>query len=347
MNGDTNATGRFSNDFVRRMIHEPDWKTLEKISGQAKEMLDRHDYNGVGRLLRRYSESEKAVSDIALLIYKSDLNRTPEQAADKNVIGLFRRLSETYLVRNYQNRLSDGVQEKAELQQVIAAKHTFMLNHYAKTHPDSRIEIPDGEKVKEAVSILDNHDLTKEKVVGELHDFLTVCQPPSMYVQLRYGLADDYRLLRELENDSSGGKVLQEKYGTVPDYTTVDARLTKAAEKAYESVCKRPPNHYLDRLNEDLEKLRSLAANPKRIDDLFIFNDFLVKYGIDRDSPEAVRVRQAETAFRELDARFVRMTGREPYADEQFVANRQKADNTESDGNMTLRNIPKGRRMGL
>lgn len=336
-----------SNDMVRRMIYEPDWKTLEKIGGQAEEMLENRDYNGVGRLLNRYSESEKVVSDITLLIYKADLNRTPEQAADKNVIELFRRLSETYLVRTYENRLSEGVQEKPELQQVVAAKHTFMLNHYVKAHPDCGIAVPDGEKVKEAIHILDNDTMTGEKVFGELYEYLMIGEPPSMYVQLRYGMAEDFKLLRELENDSADKNVLKEKYGTVPDYTVLDTRLTKTAEKVFESVCHRPPVPYLEQLNNELEKLGGLAVNPKYIDDLFIHNSFLVKYGIDRNSPEDVRVRQAEKAYRELDERFVKMTGREPYTDKLFGTNKQKTGMAEKESGRHALHRPKGRRVGM
>ena len=103
----------------------------------------------------------------------------------------------------------------------------------------------------------------------------------------------------------------------------------------------------MDQLNEELEKLGRLAVNPKSIDDFFIYNDFLVKYGIDRKSPEEVRIRQAEAAYRELDARFVKMTGRRPYADELFGRNRQKTDVAANAGDRSLRNRSKGRRMGM
>lgn len=42
---------------------------------------------------------------------------------------------------------------------------------------------------------------------------------------------------------------------------------------------------------------------------------FLVRYGIDKSGAPEECSRQAEKAYRELDARFVRMTGRRPYAD--------------------------------
>ena len=54
-------------------------------------------------------------------------------------------------------------------------------------------------------------------------------------------------------------------------------------------------------------------------DILQISPDFLAKYGIDKNVSATERSCQAEKAYRELDARFVRMTGRRPYADEFFA----------------------------
>lgn len=339
----TNTVGKspYSSEAVRRMIYEPDWKTLENISEQAKGMLEKQDYEGVARLLRRYGESEDAVSRIALHMHKADLSRTPEKAAERGIIQLFDTLSDTYLMRN--NRSNP---EETGIPQVMAAKHTFMLDHYVREHPDCGIARPKAGEVQAAVSILDRDTTTRDKAFSELYDYLMMGQPPSPYVQLRYGMAEDHKLHQALEDDMET-EILKEKYGTVPDHTVISARLTKTAEKALESVCNRPPNPYLDQLNEELEKLGRLAVNPKSIDDFFIYNDFLVKYGIDRKSPEEVRVRQAETAYRELDARFVKMTGRRPYADEFFGRNRQKTDISENAGDRNLRNKPKGRRMGL
>lgn len=330
----------YGSELVRRMIYEPDWKTLEKISEQAKEMLENLDYEGVGRLLRRYSESEDAVSRIALHMYRADLCHTPEQAAQRDIVKLFGRLSETYLMRQ------SGINpEEIGIPQVIVAKHTYMLSHYAKEHPDSGIVRPNAEEVEAALRLLDGDTKTREQSVSELYDFLMMGDPPSMYVQLRYGMAEYCKLCKAIEEGNP--EALNKEYGTLPDFTVLSTRLTRTAEKAFESICHRPPNPYLDQLNGELEKLGRLAVNPKSIDDFFIYNDFLVKYGIDRKSPEDVRVRQAEAAYRELDKRFVRMTGRKPYADELFGANRQKTGVTDKESDKALRNKPKGRRLGL
>ena len=75
--------------------------------------------------------------------------------------------------------------------------------------------------------------------------------------------------------------------GEVPDILEVDARLTHVVEKIFESVCPRPPAEYLDKLNGELERLGSIAVSPDSVHDpIHIRPDFLVKYGIDRSSPE-------------------------------------------------------------
>lgn len=338
----SNAAGKspYANETVRRMIYEPDRKTLEKISEQAKDMLENRDYEGVGRLLRRYSESEDAVSRIAMHMHRADLSRTPEQAAQRDIVELFGRLSDTYLMRQGGHN-----PEETAIPQVMAAKHTYMLSHYAKEHPDNGIVRPEVPKVEAALRILDGDTQTREKTVSELYAFLMTGDHPSMYVQLRYGMAEDCKLCKAIEKGNP--EDLKGKQGNMPDFTVLSARLTRTAEKAFESICHRPPNPYLEQLNGELEKLERLAVNPKSTDDLFIYNDFLVKYGIDRKSPEDVRVRQAESAYRELDKRFVRMTGRRPFADELFGANRLKTGVAGNDGDRALRNKPKGRRMGM
>ena len=124
--------------------------------------------------------------------------------------------------------------------------------------------------------------------------------------------------------------------GEVPDILEVDARLTHVVEKIFESVCPRPPAEYLDKLNGELERLGSIAVSPDSV----------------HDPIQDVIRKQAEKAYRELDARFVRMTGRRPYADE-FFRNIRPARTVSSETTLrrkphiNVRPKPKGRRMGL
>ena len=93
-----------------------------------------------------------------------------------------------------------------------------------------------------------------------------------------------------------------------------------------------------------LKKLESIAADPKNIDNLFVFRDFLVRYGIDRYSSDAVKKEQARKACKELNARLDRLTGRNTAVD----------DNTKEKEHKSYRKVhipvspkPKRRKMGL
>ena len=135
----------------------------------------------------------------------------------------------------------------------------------------------------------------------------------------------------------------------------VDARLTHRAEELFERLCPRPPADYLDKLNGELEILGWIAASPDTVHDIIhISPSFLVKYGIDKNASAAERSCQAEKAYRELDARFVRMTGRRPYADEFFSSLRRETEKAAKENRpkqvhrTILRNPPsKGRKMSF
>lgn len=319
----------------RRMAHEPGYRKLNALSEQVEDMLRKENYRGISRILRIYHESETVVAEIARQIWKSDLCRTPEQAADREVRELYGRLAETRLARQ-----TDSVQS-------MTAMHTFMLGHYVQRHPECGIVPPDNNDVKEAIRVLDADTRTRDKAFSGLYHFLMECRQPSMYVLLRYDMADDYKLHDLMNGGFADSATLERKYGKLPDFLELDARLTRKAEKALESLCERPPVPYLEKLNEELEKLGSLARKPDNIDSPFINRDVLVKYGIDRNASEKEIAKQVETAYRELDARFVKMTGRRPYADNLFGTVKPKAEIKEAGTDKPERQKPKGRRMGF
>ena len=152
-----------------------------------------------------------------------------------------------------------------------------------------------------------------------LYEYLTMGAGIPEPVRKHFGFDRDYLLYEKINGMDCDEYQRQQKEGRLPDVLVVDARLTNAVEKAFESVCRRPPDPYLDRLNEELERLGRIAARLDSVHDLIhVTPSFLAKYGIDRESPAEDISRQAEKAYRELDARFVRMTGRRPYADEFF-----------------------------
>ena len=175
--------------------------------------------------------------------------------------------------------------------------------------------------------------------------------PQSM--QDYFGLTEDYRLYHQLEDMDPAIYRQKRATGEIPDVLEVDARLTRAVEKIFESICERPPVPYLNKLNEELEKLGQIAALPDNVHDtIHIRLDFLAKYGIDRKASSEECSAKAEKAYRELDARFVRMTGRRPYADELFNGmKKRQSDSSEErpSRKQHIRHKPKskGRKMGL
>ena len=175
--------------------------------------------------------------------------------------------------------------------------------------------------------------------------------PQSM--QDYFGLTEDYRLYHQLEDMDPAIYRQKRAAGEIPDVLEVDARLTRAVENIFESICERPPVPYLNKLNDELEKLGQIAHFPDNVHDIIhIRPDFLAKYGIDRKASSEECSAKAEKAYRELDARFVRMTGRIPYADELFNGmKKRQSDSSEErpSRKQHIRHMPKskGRKMGL
>ena len=203
-------------------------------------------------------------------------------------------------------------------------------------------------------SNLESDEGKRREVISALYWSLMQNWNIPQSIQDYYGFSEDYRLYHQLEDMDSDVYNRKREAGEVPDILEVDARLTHAVEKVFETVCPHPPAEYLDKLNGELERLGSIAASPGSVHDpIHIRPDFLVKYGIDRSSPEDVIRKQAEKAYRELDARFCRMTGKKPDADRLFgksaaqkavPAQREASESNAREARMHKRG---GRRPGL
>ena len=131
-------------------------------------------------------------------------------------------------------------------------------------------------------------------------------------------------------------------------------KITLAVEKAYESICPAPARDYLEEKYQELLYLRGMVYRKDYDDPMWYKPEILNKYGIDHKEPRETVLKQVEKAYRELDARFVRMTGRRPYADEFFAFLRHgkekvaEVDRPRPVHKPILRNPPsKGRKMGI
>lgn len=186
----------------------------------------------------------------------------------------------------------------------------------------------------------------KTRTITVLYGFLTQRQEIPEYILKEYGLTEDYAMYNRIENMDHEIYDAGRKNGSLPDITALEARLTRKIEAAMES-CGKPPVTYLEKLNEELDTLGIIARNPEYADRIFYKLDFFAKYGIDRTAPHRTQAGQAEKAYRELDSRFVRMTGRRPYADELFGPDRRQAGIAGNNRGRTLRNSPGGRKPGM
>ena len=331
----------------RRYLDEPRYKELQKVTEQARNLVREKEYRKLTELVRQYGKSEDVVSHVACLLSDSCLFPTPERTAETDRSELMEALKGTYFMEKNGCRLADISPEEAGSVHGMLAMHTFMRDASLKAHPESGQERPSPEEVRSSVRILDYR--RKGSDTWELCNLAVHLMPPSRYVALRYGLADDYDRLDRLNRSEPGPAY--DGYGVV-----LESRLCRNAEKAAESIGDvRLPDFYLEKLNGELENLGRIAASPDAVHDiLHISPDFLTKYGIDKNASATERSCQAEKAYRELDARFVRMTGRRPYADEFFAFLRHgkekvaEVDRPRPVHKPILRNPPsKGRKMGI
>ena len=107
-------------------------------------------------------------------------------------------------------------------------------------------------------------------------------------------------------------------------------RMVREAERILEGDQEIPLRQtYIEKLDAELQTLGWLARFPERIDDNRINRQLLDKYRILPGISPAEQYGQVEKAFRELDERLVRMTGRQPYADDLFESLRQKGPKPE------------------
>lgn len=163
-------------------------------------------------------------------------------------------------------------------------------------------------------------------------------------IREHYGFSKDYELYHQLERLEPAEYRLKRLECEVPDIVELDVQLKHTVENIFERLCPRPPAPYIDRLYSDFKKLEGIAANPKNIDGMFIYRDFLVRYGIDRHSTATVIQEQAGYACRELDARIASLTGRKVTEDKTC----EKRENRPCRKiHIPVNPKPKGRKMGL
>lgn len=286
-------------------------------------------------LVRRHRKSDLTIAGIGLTMNTATdcFLRTPEDTAGKDVLELMEALRGTPLAKKIGRRLADVPADTAHSLHGLLAMHTFLLDAYLEQHPDSKLRQPPMAEVQAAAHIIDRQ--FRAETFRELRHLTETSghYMPSCYVVRLYDWDADMTRLQEMRERLDGSacpEVPQQVQQLREQIWKAENRMVREAEKILESDPEIPLRQtYIGKLDAELQILGWLARFPERIDDSRINRQLLDKYGIEPGIPCEEQSRQAEKAFRELDARLVRITGRQPYADDLFESLRQKSPKSE------------------
>ena len=249
------------------------------------------------------------------------------------MLELMEALRRTSFAKKIGRRLADIPADTAHSLHGLLAMHTFLLDAYLEQHPDSKLPQPPMVEVQAAAHIVDRQ--FRAETFRELRHLAETSgrYTPSCYVVRLYDWDADMGRLQEMRgrldspacpDDPQQVQQLRERIWKAEN------RMVREAEKILESDPEIPLRQtYIGKLDAELQTLGWLARFPERIDDNRINRQLLDKYRILPGISPAEQYGQVEKAFRELDARLVRMTGRQSYADDLFESLRQKGPKPE------------------
>ncbi len=297
-------------DWIRGLLRDgqyrPGYRELQELSEKAKRAAGVYNHEELSGLIYRYRRSDEAVERIALAIAKSEPFINPSSTANRYSIEMMDALLSTTFMEKHGFRLSDIPPNEATPIHGLLAMYTFMCDEELRKFPINGMKRPADDEVISAIRILDSQRRNRD--ITELCELSAYSMLPSRYVMMRYGLerdCDAYRCMEDNITASDNPRALLQ----------AQADMCVAAEKAEENIPGvRLPDFYLENLDRELDRLGRIVVSPDAVNDLVhTGSDFLTKYGLDRDALPAEQSRQAWKAYRELDGRFVRMTGRRPY----------------------------------
>ncbi|EOS16617.1 hypothetical protein [Phocaeicola sartorii] len=315
-------------DWIKELLRDDQprlsYRELQELSEKAERAAGVYNHKELTGLIRRYRKSDEAVGRIALAIAKSEPFYCPESTINRDSIEMMEALADTPFMERHGRRLSDIGPEDATAIHGLLAIYTFMQDEELRKFPKTGMERPAHDEVISAIRILDGQRRNRD--ITELCELSAYSMLPSRYVMMRYGLerdCDAYRCMEDNITASDNPRALLQ----------AQADMCVAAEKAVENIPGvRLPDFYLENLDRELDRLGRIVVSPDAVNDLVhTGSDFLTKYGLDRDALPEEQSRQAWKAYRELDGRFVRMTGRRPYTEGLSVPLRQKSGNTETE----------------
>lgn len=326
-------------DRIARLFRRtPDWEREHRstlIARHAENLLRERDISNVTDLVRRHRKSDLTIAGIGLTMNTatSRFLRTPEDAAGKDMLELMDALRRTPLAKKIGRRLADVPADTAHSLHGVFAMHTFLLDAYLEQHPDSKLRQPPMDELQAAAHIIDRQ--FRAETFRELRHLAETRgrYMPSCYVVRLYDWDADMGRLQKMRGRLDGPACAdnpQQVQQLRERIWKAENRMVREAERILESdpeISLRQT--YIEKLDAELQTLGWLARFPERIDDSRINRQLLDKYGIEPGISREEQSRQVEKAFRELDARLVRMTGRQSYADDLFESLRQKGPKPE------------------
>ena len=313
-------------DKIARLFRrKPDWKKEHRrtlIARHAENLLRERDIRSMTDLVRRHRKSDLTIAGIGLTMNTatSRFLRTPEDAAGKDMLELMDALRRTSFAKKIGRRLADVPADTAHSLHGLLAMHTFLLDAYLEQHPDSKLQQPPMDEVQAAAHIVDRQ--FRAETFRELRHLAETRgrYMPSCYVVRLYDWDADMGRLQKMRGRLDGPacpEAPQQVQQLRERIWKTENRMVREAEKVLESDPEIPLRQtYIEKLDAELQTLGWLARFPEKVDSPYINRQLLDKYGIEPGIPREEQSRQAEKAFRELDARLVRMTGRQPCADD-------------------------------
>lgn len=249
------------------------------------------------------------------------------------MLELMEALRRTPLAKKIGRRLADVPADTAHSLHGVFAMHTFLLDAYLEQHPDSKLRQPPMDEVQAAAHIIDRQ--FRAETFRELRHLAETSgrYMPSCYVVRLYDWDTDMGQLQEMRGQLDGPACPddpQQVYQLRERIWKAENRMVREAERILESDPEIPLRQtYIEKLDAELQTLGWFARFPEKIDSPYTNRQLLDKYSIESGIPREDQSRQIEKAFRELDARLVRITGRQPYADDLFESLRQKGPKPE------------------
>ena len=321
-------------DRIARLFRrKPDWEREHRrtlIARHAENLLRERNIRSITDLVRRHRKSDLTIAGIGLTMNTATdcFLRTPEDAAGKDMLELMEALRRTPLAKKIGRRLADVPADTAHSLHGLLAMHTFLLDAYLEQHPDSGLRQPPMDEVQAAAHIIDRQ--FRAETFRELRHLAETSghYMPSCYVVRLYDWDTDMGRLQEMRGRLDGPACPddpQQVQQLRERIWKAENRMVREAERILESDPEIPLRQtYIEKLDAELQTLGWLARFPEKIDSLYINRQLLDKYGIEPSIPREKQFRQVEDAFRELDARLVRLTGRQPCADDLFDSLKRK-----------------------